>query len=236
MTALVLLPGMDGTGILFEGIVAALGPEIEPIVVTYPADRAPRYSELELLVRSKLPTDRPYVLLGESFSGPIAIAIAASRPPGLIGLVLVCSFARNPRPMFSWLRPFLPLVPFKLVPADLVSPVAFGSFANARLKTALRTALAAVTSATLRRRLAAVLEVDVSSLLPSIQVPALYLRASHDRIVPRSCSEVIVRGAPQTRIVEINAPHFLLQAAPAAATQAIGHFLEMLRAPSAQKA
>jgi pimeloyl-[acyl-carrier protein] methyl ester esterase len=235
MTALVLLPGMDGTGALRSEFVTALAPAIQSIVVSYPAERALGYIELEAVVRSKLPSDRSYVLLGESFSGPIAIAIAAKRPPGLIGLVLCCSFARNPRPVLGSLRRLLPLFPFKRIPTGLLSPFVLGSFATATLQAALITAVSELPSATLRTRAAAVLAVDVSSLLPDIRVPVLYLRSSQDRIVPRSCSEAIVRGAPQTRIVEINGPHFLLQAAPAEAAKAVRDFLETLAPISTPK-
>ena len=88
---------MDGTGIELADFVAALAPELEAIVVTYPNDRPMDYAGHEVVARASLPIDRPFVLLGESYSGPIAISIAASAPPGLIGLVLCCSFARNPR-------------------------------------------------------------------------------------------------------------------------------------------
>src|SRR5262245_21849903 len=103
MVALVLLPGMDGTAKLPEEFVAALGPTVEATVVSYPTDRAMGYPELESLVRSRLPVDRPYVLLGESFSGPIAISIAGSCPAGLRALILCGSFARNPRPVLDLL-------------------------------------------------------------------------------------------------------------------------------------
>ncbi len=36
------------------------------------------------LVRAALPAGEPYILLGESFSGPIALALAAERPHGSI--------------------------------------------------------------------------------------------------------------------------------------------------------
>jgi hypothetical protein len=35
----------------------------------------------EEFTRGRLPWDRPYVILGESFSGPIAVALAAAPPP-----------------------------------------------------------------------------------------------------------------------------------------------------------
>jgi pimeloyl-ACP methyl ester carboxylesterase len=236
MTALVLLPGMDGAGTLFEKFLTKLGPAFEPIVVAYPPDRALGYSELELLVRSKLPADRPYILLGESFSGPIAIAVAASRPPGLIGLVLCCSFARNPHPMFRSLRRLTRLIPLKILPAGIAGTFAFGRFATPQLLAALRKALDAIPGATLAARLAEVLGADVSPLLPGIRAPLLYLRGSCDRIVPGSCADDIVRGAPHARIVEIDAPHFLLQAAPTAAAKALGDFLETANATLARPA
>lgn len=73
--ALVLLPGMDGTGCLFAPITAALGEDVESMVVRYP-DEELDYSAHEAIARAALPLERPHVLLGESFSGSIAISIA----------------------------------------------------------------------------------------------------------------------------------------------------------------
>lgn len=116
MAALVLLPGMDGTGGLFSEFLEALGPGLHPIVVPYPPDQPLDYSQLESIVRSRLPSDQPFVLLAESFSGPIAISIAASAPRGLLGLVLCCSFARSPRPVFSVLRSIVAFLPVWRLP------------------------------------------------------------------------------------------------------------------------
>ena len=74
---LVLLPGMDGTGQLFAPFLAALGPEFRTRVVSYPVDQPLGYAELELLARAAIPARGPYVILGESFSGPIASMISA---------------------------------------------------------------------------------------------------------------------------------------------------------------
>jgi pimeloyl-ACP methyl ester carboxylesterase len=125
MITVVILPGMDGTGIELTDFVAALAPELEAIVVTYPNDRPMDYAGHEAVARTSLPIDRPFVLLGESYSGPIAISIAASAPRGLIGLVLCCSFARNPHPALSWLRR---LVPFGSAPSRRPASTRTASF------------------------------------------------------------------------------------------------------------
>ena len=74
--SLILLPGMDGTGQLFEPLVSALAGEFEIKVVTYPTSTPLGYSELEAIAREAIPKEGSYVILGESFSGPIAIALA----------------------------------------------------------------------------------------------------------------------------------------------------------------
>ena len=78
-----LLPGMDGTGELFAPFIAALGCEFATLVVTYPTHASLDYAELETIARAAIPQDGAYVIVGESFSGPIAIALAAQATPNL---------------------------------------------------------------------------------------------------------------------------------------------------------
>ena len=230
MVAVVVLPGMDGTAAPRTNFAAALGPGIEPQVVVYPPDPALGYKELEARVRASLPADRPYVLLGESFSGPIAISIAASRPPHLIGLILCVTFARNPLPVLGPMPWLLPLIPFGLAPMRVISAVLLGRFATAPLTEAMRITFVEVPTKTFKARLGAVARIDMRPALANVDVPVLYLRATEDRLVPRGCAEAIARVATQTRIVDIEAPHTLLQVAPAAAAAAVKAFIATLPA------
>lgn len=59
------------------------------VIVSYPPDQSLGYRDLAHLVRSRLPKDEPFILLAESFSGPIALALAADPPPQLKALILV---------------------------------------------------------------------------------------------------------------------------------------------------
>jgi pimeloyl-[acyl-carrier protein] methyl ester esterase len=235
MVALVVLPGMDGTAMPRANFAAALGPGIEPHVVSYPADPAFGYAELEALARASLPTDRPYVLLGESFSGPIAISIAASRPPHLVGLILCVTFARNPLPLLGPMPWLLPLVPFGLAPMRVISAFLLGRFATVPLTDALRVTFDKVSTQTFKARLGAVARADMRPALTNVRAPVLYLRATEDRLVPRHCADGIARLATQTRIVDIEAPHTLLQVAPAAAAAAVKAFIATLPATAAQR-
>jgi pimeloyl-[acyl-carrier protein] methyl ester esterase len=98
-----LLPGMDGSDSLATDFRAALPASISTSAVTYPRDRCLGYDALELQVREHLAGLRaPYVLLAESFSGPLAIRIAAAPPDGLRAIVLVATF--HSTPLSPWLR------------------------------------------------------------------------------------------------------------------------------------
>jgi pimeloyl-ACP methyl ester carboxylesterase len=223
LVTLVLLPGMDGTGRLFEPFIAALGGEFGVKRVAYPNAADLGYAELESIVRSELP-DGPYVLLGESFSGPVAIAVAASASPQLKGLVLCCTFARNPRPVLSGFRSLVGFLPLVLAPTTVFARVLLGRFSTRALRLALAQALAQVSASVLRARLQAVLAVDVSAKLSAVQVPVLYLRASRDFLVPSSASQLAARLNPRTKVVQLEAPHFLLQAVPADAAAVVAAF------------
>jgi pimeloyl-ACP methyl ester carboxylesterase len=236
MVMLVLLPGMDGTGELFAPLVAALGPQQRVKVVRYPAAVPLGYAELEAIARASLPTNEPFIVLGESFSGPIAASLAASRPPNLKGLVLCCSFLRNPQPSLAWLRPLVNVSPVAAAPIGLLAWLLLGRFSTGVLKAALVRSLAQVSAPALRARLRSVLSVDVSEKFASVAVPTLYLRASHDRIVPPSASRLVLRLKPDARVVQLEAPHFLLQASPSEAASAVRRFIEDLQRTAFERA
>lgn len=223
---LILLPGLDGSGRLFAPLVAALGAEVDARVISYPADRALGYPELADLVCPQLPADRPFVLLGESFSGPVAIRLAAARPPGLAGLVLCCTFARNPRPWLGLLaRPLLPFLPIRQLPVAPACRLLAGRNSNPHWRAELRAALAPLTNAVLRARLRAVLRVDVRKEAAAVDVPVLLLRAKRDRVVPASAAGDLSRATPQAASVELDAPHLLLQVAADAVAIVLKRFV-----------
>lgn len=225
MTALVLLPGLDGTGRLFGDFVDALGIEANAVIVSYPPDEALDYDQLEALVRTRLPTDEAFVLLGESFSGPIALSIAASAPSGLRGLVLCCTFVKNPRPMLRFLKAIIGFISVGLMPVKLLGFVLLGRFSTSAARRTLAEVRAQVSSKALRARLAAVLDLDVTCLLPQVRVPVLYLCATEDRVVPRAAYRETSRLLLKAKVIEIRGPHFLLQSAPAEAARHVMQFL-----------
>lgn len=225
---LVLLPGMDGTGSLFEPFVLALGDEYETITVRYPTHASLGYAELETIARAAIPLERPFVLLGESFSGPIAISIAATCPGQLAGLVLCGTFARNPFPFLAWFKRFVCMLPMRLVPSLMISYFLLGRYSTAALRAGLVRALVQVPTSILHVRIRAILSADVVSKLGAVQVPVLCLRGARDFLVPRTASKLMQQTIPEAQIVELDAPHLVLQVAAAEAARTVRNFISTL--------
>ncbi|BCT96719.1 hypothetical protein LYSHEL_25900 [Lysobacter helvus] len=226
-----MLPGLDGTGALHGDFLVALdGAFSSTRVIAYPTDRFLDHAALEAFVRDALPAEDPFVLLGESFSGPIALAIAASQPANLAGLVLSTTFARFPTRVLSALSPLLPIAPVHHAPRALLRWWLLGDDATPAQIHALSTTLQRVAPTVLRRRSHAALRVDASAHLDRIRVPTLYLRGRRDRLVSRAAGESLRTSLPDCTLVDIAGPHLLLQAAPQACARAVIDFARRLPA------
>jgi pimeloyl-ACP methyl ester carboxylesterase len=229
--SLVLLPGLDGTGELFRPLLAELPGWIHPIVVSYPRERKLEYAGLLPLAAGFLPTDGPFVILGESFSGPLAVMLAATKPAGLKGVILCASFVRKPfRTLPAWLGLLCVGPVFRLWPAvfRLRSLPMRGE-----LRGLLPLALAAIRSVrpeVVATRVRALLNVDARAQLRALPFPLLYLQALRDQLIRKHNAVEIRSIRPDASLAQIDTRHFLLQLEPKRAAAAIASFLEGLPA------
>lgn len=226
MTTLVVLPGLDGTGLLLKDFAAAFAPGVKLVLANYPVEGAQDYRSLEEVARRFLPLDEPYFLLGESFSGPLALTIAASRPPALRGVILACSFARSPRPALAQLSPLVNYAPVAGIPNILLSWFVLGRFATPALRQALAEVMVCVPADVLRARAKAALRAEFSWALTKPALPLLYLRATEDRVVPPTALQYLRSLQPSLNVAEFVAPHFLLQVEPQAVASVITAFMD----------
>ena len=225
---LLLLPGMDGTGRLLQPLAARLGDGIEHRIVEYPRETLGYDALTELLAR-QLPQGRDFMLLGESFAGPIALALAARRPAGLCGVVLSASFVRYPHDVLRALASLVRVLPARAAPMPLVTRFVLGRWDSPECRRWLLEAIGDVPPEVLRARVAAALDVDATAALRDVDVPILYLRASDDRVIGRRPADEIVAIARDATIVDVDGPHFLLQVATDACAAAIVAFCRRIR-------
>jgi pimeloyl-ACP methyl ester carboxylesterase len=220
---------MHGTGELFLEFMRLI-PEPKYIEAPcYPKDVSLTHEQLLRLVKAFTPESEPFFLLAESFSTPLAIQFAATRPANLKGLILCAGFASSPvkgwRRLFA--KFFAPLW-FSFGIPKFALNLLTGPSAPATLLATVRAAITAVKPNVLVARARAVLACDVRDELNQIEVPILYLLANKDRVVSASCLDEMLRIRPDLNVVPIDAPHLLLQREPKQSAAAVTEFINKL--------
>lgn len=217
-----LLPGLDGTGELFAGTTPP--PGLALAIVDYPRTRpVPRTSLIEAILAA-VPSEGPVILVGESFSGPLALE-AAARVPRLVGVVLLASFASSPRArplirLIAWLGPLL----FRRPPPRFAVRIWMTGRSPSTIER-VRTAIRSVAGEVLCDRLRQIAEVDARESLRVCPAPVLALVAAHDRMVPRRAIEGLRAVRPDLGVITLPGPHLLFQHDPDAVFGAIGEWL-----------
>ena len=203
---LIVLPGLDGTGALSEPLCARLSLSHDVENVRYPGELF-QYEDLARWLESRLgPGD--FAIIAESFSGPLAIRLAATQPAGLKALILVASFARSPRRVPAFAAAGLYLLPLRSrLLIRLTRRVLVGKWGAQDFPETWTKIISTVPRPTLVGRLREVLRVNVTGQLSVIQCPRLLIVADRDRLVPVANTHDFSRHGWATEKVE--GPHFL---------------------------
>jgi pimeloyl-ACP methyl ester carboxylesterase len=156
------------------------------------------------------------VIIAESYSGPVAIHLAAKRPSGLRAVVLVSSIVHRPCGRIgslaaqfispAWFDSLAPDWALKWLLADSTAP--------RDVLPTLKKAIASVKPAVLAARLKDALTVGVRDLLARCTTRVVCITAKADRILGQRSSRKLSLTLPRTVVVMLNGPHLLLQCAP----------------------
>jgi pimeloyl-ACP methyl ester carboxylesterase len=228
---------MDGTGVLFDDLVHALPPTPTPVVISYPIDVALDLDGLVAFVEPRLPRGEPYVMVGESFSGLVAVRLASRRPAGLVGLALVASFLRYPPIRAALWRVVARKELFRVPPpAAALRALLLGADAPAALVDRVRAAVQSVAPDVLARRFRAVLAIDARDYLARVDMPVMYIRGSRDRLVGLWAAQQVRAARSEAKVVTLEAPHLVLQRCPEEGATSLTAFVERCSAGGAAPA
>jgi pimeloyl-ACP methyl ester carboxylesterase len=220
---LVLLPGLDGTGRLFAGFVAALPARIDPHVVAYPPDVRMSIDEHADFVVRRLPPE-PVTVLAESFSGLVALALLSRAEIAVERVVFCAAFATPPRP---FLRAVARLPgagrALRTAPDVALRRYCLGADATSLQLDAMRSALSLVSPDVLAHRLRLI--GTEHAFAPRTDVPCLYLQATRDRLVPARAAARFAERFTEFTSVRIDGPHLALQTRPEECAQAAARFV-----------
>lgn len=219
---IVLMPGLDGTGRLFDWVLPHLPVDPAPIIVRYPTQDPLGYTELEPLVLERVRDRGPLVLVAESFSGPLAVRIAARHDLPVRGLVLAGSFVANPfRLLRPWTGPLLQRWMFALQTRPTIRLMLTGRDGPDEVVDGVESAMGMVDLDVSLHRAREVVGADEWGRFANVRAPMSYLLPTHDRVIPAAHPERMAARRPDLEVVPIEAPHLILQCAPAASGKAI---------------
>lgn len=223
----VLLPGIDGTGRMFGPFIEHFPDCLRPQVIAYPSLQQLSYAQLAAFVLPQLPVDEPFILIAESFAGPLALQLTTKAGANLKALVLCATFVSNPRPHLSRLAPLLLQEQILSHPPQkwLARLFVTGFDApEAMLEKALDIHKH-VSVQVIMQRLHEVIHVDVRAILRDCTLPVLHLYALHDHLILQGATREIHHLRPDIPSIGIDGPHYLLQTRSGECMTAIKKFI-----------
>jgi pimeloyl-[acyl-carrier protein] methyl ester esterase len=207
-----LLPGLDGTGKLFSRFVRMKPPSFSCEVLAYD-DGFAEYDEYVNAVKVRLRADTKIVLIAESFSGPIATHVASRYPEQVAGIVFAASFVNPPHPVLLNIASVTPAPAFGAMRATLVNYFCVDGVREKNVIDEASAVVGELESAVIKRRLMLLASLTKLAHAP-IDIPVLSLRATQDRLITKAATSSIATTFPKTISIDVEAPHFLLQACP----------------------
>ena len=221
-----ILPGLDGTEVLFRPFLAALPEWILPSIVCLPPAGPNGYADLQRLVQAKaMELSGSFYVLASSFSGPLAVMLAAAEPARVRGLILSATFLRTP-------TAYLPCLRFAAV-GPLIGTIRtlrrLPLWMLRRREDPYRQAKAEiwrrVSAKCLAARVRAILGVDVREVFRRGSGPVLCITFREDKVVPRHNAEEISQSRRDVEVIEIPGDHFAMWKRPTLWTEAVVSFI-----------
>lgn len=226
---LLILPGMDGTGLLLNPFIECLGGRVDAELFDYPTHVIQTYEEIINNVEAVLPTTgEDFVILAESFAGPVALSLAQKRIPGLRALILVVSFAATPRHFLLQLTGLLPMKRLLRlpVPRRFSSNMMLGRNAPDKIMDKLLEVFYMISPEVLASRLDQMRTFTIPQEV--VNLPAMYIQATNDLLLPDNCLNDMKSILPQLEVHRIEGPHLVLDTHPKTCARLVAGFLDSL--------
>jgi len=210
---LVMLPGLDGTGLLFENLAQELSRKFEVTIISFEDVSGQSYQQQAAEVAEQLKNDCIFII-AESYSGPIAYALTQLLKPNQIsGIVFLASFISRPSPI-AYMAHLIPSVLFKENRFTRKSLTYFGfnSHYESQLISAVFNSINMANKIKLRNRLHNIATLQKAHNI--ISIPVTYIRPSKDRLVSRQAVNDLAKNCINYNEVSVSGGHFIAQLKP----------------------
>lgn len=209
---IVFLPGMDGTGLLFNELIQNIPREIDQEVVCLNEIQGVSCRDQAQHIAKKF-VSSSIVVVAESYSGRIAYELCNILGSRVTKVVFIASFVSCPS-KFAKLAAILPEYTLKpgLLPNWLINTLCFDGRGNRVLMDHVRQAIAKAGPSVLKQRLLNIAQLDH----PTHRQPAeaVYIQPTNDRLVSHEAIKVLGEIYPALNIEPLEGGHFIAQTAP----------------------
>ncbi|GAD76617.1 alpha/beta fold hydrolase [Vibrio azureus] len=221
---IVLIPGMDGTGLLFAPFIEVVPDEIEVISLPLLQRSDADYHDQAQHIIANIGED-PIVLIAESYSGMVAYSMLQIGSPNIKHIIFVASFLECPSRLAQFAK-YLPLTVLKrnILPKPILSKLLFGQFSDTRLVSLFNKSLNSVSEHVLKSRINHIAKLNDHTI--EIEVPCSYIRPKNDNLVSKRALEAFKRRCQKLVIHEVEGTHFVLQTNPTKCWQIIQNIIE----------
>ena len=220
---LILLSGMDGTGLLFANFVQKL--EYEYSIVSYDSNKKQSYDELIKVVSKKIKPENSYIIIAESFSGFIAYELL-KKHKNIISVIFVASFISSPNRLLWFFKKYVPSSLIPLNPPRFFSKLLLGKMATTQVIRDFQEVLSKVKKVVFAFRIKEMAHIVVDS--QKINIRCSYLRPRNDILVSSNCVKIIKDKCQDFRMYNIAGSHFVLQVNPSESAKIINKEIEYI--------
>lgn len=231
---LLLLPGADGTGLLFVPLLTQIKAsgfntaETAIINLNYDEFGQPLNQSLAMQATriEDLYAHEPVQIIAESYSGLLAYELLIRQRLEITQVVFVASFLSMPSklaPIAAKLKPKYLQSALKYTPERIWGRMVFGKWQNHYLRSLFTEAMQQTPNELLQQRL----EIIATAKVPTVKthVPCLYLQGKQDNLVADKNIAPFHQWFTNFECQILEGTHFLLQTNPIGVWKAIDSFL-----------
>lgn len=208
----ILLPGLDGTGLLFKELLEALPSHFDIVVISLDDLSGSRYIEQAEELADRY-SDDEVMLIAESYSGRLAYEWCGLPNSSVQVVVYLASFISSP----SLLSKFAGYLPLSLLKSHrlnhyLLGKVGFSGIGCSELHEQVFESLQRADKRKLKQRLNNIAQLDMPTTTHTI--PCVYIQPSHDYLVGKKAVAEVASLFNDLEVVKLNGGHFIAQLAP----------------------
>ena len=220
---IILLPGVDGSGVLFKPFIKVFKSEVpvEVMPLTQGSDQSILH---QVSIIEDAVGDEEIILIVESYSGLLAYELAKRNKIRIKQIFFFGCFLQPPS-FIGKIGRFLPVRLLNIIPDRLISHILFNRWSSPELISLFRKAINKVNSSNLKKRIKTISTYKKPTQV--IDVPCVYIQATMDNLVSAYNLSAFEELCSNLHIEVIEATHMLLQTQPKAMSQLIHKYLQL---------